>query len=147
MLNKTHALSILMLLASPFANAAEHTVNMVTKGSDSQMMVMEPGYLKIAAGDTVNFVPSDATHNAQSVSVPEGAELFLTPMGKDAKVTFSEQGVYIYKCIPHLAMGMIGVIQVGEAVNIDGAKKSAKKLKRNIAMNKDRLPAYMKQIN
>ncbi|OUR72167.1 pseudoazurin [Methylophaga sp. 41_12_T18] len=147
MIKHKQALAVMLLLSSALVSAEEHTVNLVTSGSDGQLMVMEPGYLNIAVGDTVNFIPADATHNAQSVSVPDGAEEFLTPMGKDAKVTFSEQGVYIYKCVPHLAMGMIGVIQVGNAVNIDGAKKSAKKLKRNIAMNKDRLPAYMKQVN
>ena len=141
------ALAVMLLLSSALVSAEEHTVNLVTAGSDGQLMVMEPGYLNIAAGDTVNFVPADATHNAQSVSVPDGAEAFLTPMGKPTKVIFSEQGVYIYKCVPHLTMGMVGVIQVGDAVNIAAAKKSAKKLKRTIAMNKDRLATYMKQVN
>ena len=44
----------------------EHTVKMLTTGSDNSSMVFEPGYIKINKGDVINFVPEDVTHNAVS---------------------------------------------------------------------------------
>ncbi|SFC28539.1 plastocyanin/azurin family copper-binding protein, partial [Pseudoalteromonas denitrificans] len=98
-------------------HAAEHTVKLVTSGSDGATMFMEPGYIKINKGDVINFIPSDASHNAQSFSVPKGAKAFMTPFGQPAKVTFDKEGVYLYKCLPHIVMGMVGLVQVGSAEN------------------------------
>jgi hypothetical protein len=43
-------------------------------------------------------------------------------------VTFTAPGVYGYKCLPHLGMGMVGVIQVGPASNKAQAAATAAKL-------------------
>ena len=46
------------------------------------------------------------------------------------------EGLYGIKCAPHYVMGMVGLIQVGEAVNlqesaaIDHPKKSARRFER-----------------
>ncbi len=128
------------------AHAAEHTVKMLSAGANGKMMVMEPGFIKIAKGDVVNFVPSDASHNAQSVASPSKKSAFNTPMGKPTKITFSEEGVYLYKCLPHLALGMIGVVQVGKATNLTAVKTAAKTLSASIAMNKERVDLYLKQV-
>jgi plastocyanin len=47
--------------------------------------------VRIAAGDTVNFVPIDPGHNAESVRgmAPERAEPFKGAIGKEVSVTFS----------------------------------------------------------
>ena len=57
--------------------------------------------------------------------------------GKATKITFSEEGVVLVKCLPHFALGMIAVVQVGD--NIDGAKAKADwdKAKVAVAMNKE----------
>lgn len=135
-----------VLVASPLVSAAEHSVKLLTSGAGGQTMVMEPAYIKIAAGDTINFSPSDTSHNAQSVSTPVGAEAFETPMGQTVTVTFDQEGVYIYKCLPHLALGMVGVVQVGEAVNLEAAKKDGEALSAMIYMNKEQLTEALAQI-
>ncbi len=76
MLNHKILLAAILLTATCFANAAEHTVKLLTSDDNRQTMIMEPGYIKIDKGDTINFIPSDPTHNAESVSIPSGAEKF-----------------------------------------------------------------------
>jgi hypothetical protein len=56
------------------------------------------------------------------------------------------EGVYLYKCTPHAMMGMVGVIQVGEATNKADAEKAAEKLIGTMAMGKDRLDNYLAEI-
>ncbi|MDP6968368.1 MAG: pseudoazurin [Gammaproteobacteria bacterium] len=146
MMKKYLLIGLMLVNVSMPAKAAEHTVNLVTTGSDGQTMVMEPGYINIAVGDVINFVPSDATHNAESLSIPTGAKKFTTPYGQPTKVTFDTEGAYIYKCVPHITMGMIGVIQVGNAVNLDATKAAMAQLKPMVFMNKERLDQYLSQI-
>ncbi len=110
-------------------------------------MVFEPGFIKINKGDTIIFKPSDVTHNAESFSVPPNAKPFKTPLnGKPTKVTFSEDGIYLYKCLPHAIMGMLGVVQVGEPVNMEETKKNWEKFKATVAINKDRVDNYLKMV-
>ncbi len=49
---------------------------MLDQGPDGQMMVFEPSFLKIEPGDTVTFVPTDKSHNSETIlgMIPEGAE-------------------------------------------------------------------------
>jgi pseudoazurin len=54
--------------------------------------------------------------------IPDGAEPFEGKMGKDVTVTFTQPGVYGVKCKPHLVMGMVAVIVVGDPVNLDAVK-------------------------
>ncbi|MEO5578679.1 MAG: pseudoazurin [Sphingomicrobium sp.] len=102
-------------LASPAA-AADHVVKMLNKGK-AGTMVFEPALVKIAPGDTVTFMPSDKSHNAESIAgmVPGGAAAFKGKMNQPLKVTFSKSGLYGYKCLPHYGMGMVGVVIVGNA--------------------------------
>ena len=147
MIKRKVLLTAVLLAGTSLTFAAEHTVKLSTSGAGGQMMVMEPGFIKIEKGDIINFVPSDASHNAQSVSTPGKAKAFTTPMGKATKITFNEEGVYIYKCLPHLTLGMVGVIQVGKSVNLDEAKQAATTLNTSIAMNKTRMADYIAQVN
>ena len=63
-------------LASP-ASAADHVVKMLNKGK-AGMMVFEPALVKVKPGDTVTFVPTDKSHNAESIAgmMPAGAVAF-----------------------------------------------------------------------
>jgi pseudoazurin len=109
------------------AQAADHEIHMLNKGKDGAM-VFEPGGLKVAPGDTVTFVPTDKSHNAESVKdlIPVGAEAFKGKMNEAIKITFTVPGAYIVKCAPHFGMGMAAVVVVGDApANLD-AVKSAK---------------------
>ncbi|OUR61785.1 hypothetical protein A9Q74_07675 [Colwellia sp. 39_35_sub15_T18] len=136
-----------LLLCAGIVSAKDHTVQLLTQGSNGTMMVFEPNYIKIAQGDTINFVPSDPSHNAESFSVPSEESSFQTPYGKATKITFSEEGVVLVKCLPHFALGMIAVVQVGD--NIDGAKAKADwdKAKVAVAMNKEAIDKAISKIN
>ncbi|MBV1915516.1 MAG: hypothetical protein KUG72_09020 [Pseudomonadales bacterium] len=138
--------ALVLFSYTSIVSAAEYTIKLITANANGQMMLMEPGYLKVEKGDTVNFVPADATHNAVSFSIPAGAESFATPMGEPTKVVFGRDGVYIYKCVPHSTLGMVGVIQVGKAVNLEQAKKEGAAFNAAVVMNKTRLTDYLSQV-
>ena len=108
-------------LAAP-ALAANFEVKMLNKG-EAGAMVFEPALTKIAPGDTVTFIPTDKSHNAESIKemVPTGGELFKGKINKEVVETFTVPGVYGVKCTPHYAMGMVALIQVGAPVNLDAA--------------------------
>ena len=111
-------------LGAGAAEAAEFKVKMLNRG-EAGMMVFEPAYLEVAPGDTVTFVPTDKGHNAESIDgmTPDGAEAFKSKMNKEVSVTFDQEGVYGYKCMPHYGMGMVGIVAVGNAgENLDAAK-------------------------
>ncbi len=133
-----------LLSASTNIYAAEHEVKMLNSGADG-IMVFEPGYLKIAPGDTVNFIAVDAGHNAISEVTPDGSKW---EVGFDGgKVKFEQEGINIYYCLPHKSMAMYGVIQVGNATNKDDAMKQADTIKAGFAMNQGRLKKYMAEVN
>jgi pseudoazurin len=105
------------------ATAAEHQVQMRNKGAEGPM-VFEPSYLKIAPGDTVRFLATDKGHNVLSIDgmSPEGAAPFKSKMNEDIAVTFDKPGVYGFECKPHYGMGMVGLIVVGDPVNLAEAQ-------------------------
>ena len=106
-----------VLAASPAA-AKEYKVAMVNRGANGTMD-FTPAFLRIAPGDTVRFVVQDKSHNAESIRelTPAGGTLFKGAMNKEVVVKFTKAGLYGYKCLPHLAMGMVGLVQVGNAAN------------------------------
>lgn len=112
------ALAVSAAVGAPAAFAAEFEVKMLNKSADG-MMVFEPSFLQIAPGDTVRFVPTDKSHNAESIEgmLPEGAEPFQGKMNEEITVTFEVPGVYGFRCKPHYGMGMVGLVIVGEPVN------------------------------
>lgn len=135
----------LTLFATTAVVAAEHVVEMKNAGADGSF-VFEPGYVKAEPGDTVKFVLTDPAHNSVSVEVPEGAEGWQGAVNEEITVTVNEEGVYVYKCTPHAALNMAGVIQVGEPVNYDAAKAAVEELSAAAATNKDRLTGYFNQV-
>ena len=110
----TTAAMFLALTGGAFA--AEHEVLMLNRDSEGLPMQYEPAFLKIEPGDTVTFIAANPGHNAESILelMPEGAEPFKGAINEEISVTFDIEGVYGIKCQPHLGMGMVGVIQVGE---------------------------------
>ena len=117
------AIAVAALWAGAFA--ADHQVRMVNKDSENRVMQFEPAFLKIAPGDTVTFVNADNGHNSESIPemVPEGAEPWAGKINEEIKVTFAQEGVYLYRCKPHFAMGMVGLIQVGDSpANLEAVK-------------------------
>lgn len=123
---KALAGAALLALAGGQAFAAEHEIKMLNKGSDGEAMVFEPSFLRIQPGDTVTFVPTDKSHQVDAVKegLPDGAEEFKGKLNQEVKVTLTVPGAYPVKCIPHLGLGMVGLIVVGDGVpaNIDKVK-------------------------
>lgn len=116
------AIALFTLVATP-AFAANFEVHMLNKGVDGTM-VFEPALTEIAVGDTVTFLPTDKGHNAETIKdvLPEGADPFKGALGKEIVVTFTVPGVYGIKCAPHLGMGMVAAVVVGEPTNLDAAR-------------------------
>lgn len=104
-----------LMCAAP-AFAADHQVQMLNKDSEGRAMQFEPAFLKIAPGDTVTFIATNKGHNSESILtlMPEGAEPWKGKINEEITVTFDTEGFYAYKCQPHLGLGMVGLIQVGD---------------------------------
>ena len=117
-------MTVAMATMASYAAAADFEVHMLNKGKDG-VMVFEPGLTKVAKGDTITFVPTDKSHNAETIKdlLPEGAKPFKGKMNEAVKVTFDVEGAYAIKCAPHLGMGMVALVVVGDApANIDAIK-------------------------
>ena len=129
------------------SDGPEHEVKMLNSGADG-IMVFEPAVIKISKGDTVNFVATDMSHNSASLDgmIPAGADSWNGALSQDISITFTEEGVYVYQCTPHAMMAMVGVIQVGEAVNLDTVKAEASQKKSIFVSNTDRLDEYLSQL-
>lgn len=106
---------LLATLLTTTAQAEVFEVKMLNRGAEGAM-VYEPDHLRIAPGDTVRFLPTQAGHNAASIPglLPAGAEAFKSKLNQPFEYTFSQPGLYGIQCIPHLAMGMVMLVQVGE---------------------------------
>ncbi len=141
------ALLALSVVVSGYTVAKNHEVKLLTADASGQMMLMEPAFLSIDAGDTVTFIPADPTHNVESIGIPTGADSFVSGMGKKVTVTFTQPGGYLYKCTPHLMMGMIGVIQVETATNKSALISQWQALAPQVVMNKERGMTLLSQLN
>ena len=68
----------------------------------------------IDVGDTVEWLPKNAGHNVEFITGPE-----MRALPKNSKmddfhsVVFKTPGIYLYGCTPHLNMGMLGLVVVG----------------------------------
>ncbi|MBL8577258.1 MAG: pseudoazurin [Mesorhizobium sp.] len=105
------------------AAATDHQVMMLNKGKKGAM-VYEPDFIVAEPGDTVTFVPTDKSHNAESIKgmIPDGATAFKGKLNEQITVTLEKEGVYGVKCLPHYGMGMVALIVVGKPVNLEQAK-------------------------
>lgn len=100
----------------------------------AQGLIYEPLVVTIAPGDSVSWT-NMSTHNTESIEglIPEGAEMWTSKMSENYSRTFTQEGIYVYKCTPHFGAGMGGAVIVGEPVNLEqiknsGAKGAAKRL-------------------
>ena len=137
------------VLLTSFVAADNFDIKMVNADASGQVMVFDPPFIKANVGDTVTFLPTDMLHNSQSVPgmIPSSANSWNGAMNEKITVELNTEGVYVYQCTPHIALGMIGVIQVGEASNIDDIKNSTSSLESMIVMNKERVQQYLGQVN
>lgn len=106
------------------ASAATHEVHMLNKG-ETGVMVFEPAFVRAQPGDVITFIPTDKSHNVEAIKdiLPEGVEPFKSKINEGYALTATEPGLYGVKCTPHFGMGMVALVQVGDAPqNLDTAK-------------------------
>ncbi|MCT4656839.1 MAG: pseudoazurin [Cohaesibacter sp.] len=135
-------LALLGLSFSPASASAETViVKMLSNHPDNPRSrnLFLPQVIHIQPGDVVRFVPTDPSHNVESIEglMPEGSEKFKSKLSVEYEQTFDKAGIYPYKCTPHYAMGMVGLVIVGDAkpdIELFKAKKmprrAAKKFKK-----------------
>jgi len=117
--------------AAGAASAADFEVKMLNKGAEGAM-VFEPSFVQVQPGDVVHFVPTDKGHDVESIKgmVPEGVEPFKAKMNEAYDLTATVEGVYGVKCTPHLPMGMVALVVVGDPSSNLEAAKAAKNPKK-----------------
>ena len=129
------------------SEGSEHEIKMLNMGADGAM-VFEPAVIKVSVGDTIHFKATDAAHNSVSVEgmIPAGAASWASQLSQDYSITLDTEGIYVYQCDPHLVMAMIGVIQVGDAVNQDEILSASQNYKSKLMMNSERLDKYLSKL-
>jgi pseudoazurin len=129
------------------SQGSEHIVKMLNSGDGGQM-IFEPAVIKVSIGDTIHFKATDAQHNSVSMDgmIPEGANNWAGGISRDISVVLNTEGIYVYQCDPHLMMAMVGVIQVGEAVNLQEIQIAAANKKPAFMLNSERLENYLSQL-
>lgn len=132
------AIALLCLAAMP-ALAENHEVQMLNKG-ERGAMVFEPAFVAAQPGDTITFLPTDKSHNVESIKdmLPEGVEAFKGKINEEYVLTVETPGLYGIKCTPHLAMGMVALVQVGDdASNYDAIAEGKLPKKARERMDED----------
>lgn len=146
---KTKLLIVAILAAlSVFTSnvyAKEWRVEMLNYDGEEGML-FKPAFIHAAVGDSVTFVPSHSGHYAQSYQTPPDVKGWKSPLDKEFTLKLTEQGLHVYYCPPHLMMGMVGVIQVGEAVNLAEVNNKAERLKSKMHLKPKRLEALLNQV-
>ena len=111
-------LTLLISLVSVFlfssnVIAANHELEMLNK-LGKERMVFSKKIISIGLNDDVLWKSVDKGHNVQFIGMPDGAKKYKSKISKDASYKFEKPGVYLYQCTPHKAMGMIGIVVVGD---------------------------------
>ncbi|MGM0591309.1 MAG: halocyanin domain-containing protein [Halobacteriota archaeon] len=95
------------------------TVQVGTQGNGGPF-AYTPANLWIDPGTTVTFDWVSDTHTVTVESQPNGAGWEGSPSVEDTgfsyEHTFETEGMYEYYCEPHLALGMVGGVAVGDEV-------------------------------
>ena len=120
-------LSILTILTISFlsnlAIAQNHAIDMLNK-LGKERMVFSKKVISINLNDQISWKSVDKGHNVEFIGMPDGVTKYKSKISKDANFKFTKPGIYLYQCTPHKAMGMIGVVLVGDnRSNLDKIKK------------------------
>jgi pseudoazurin len=76
----------------------------------------DPMVLFVQPGDQIVFKQMTG-HDSASLEgmIPEGADTWHSKLGEEGfAITLDVAGVYMYVCTPHISLGMIGAIVVGD---------------------------------
>ena len=119
---KIAATILALLLAMPTIGSAEIVQIEFTKFDTFSIEVVH-----IDVGDTVEWLPKNAGHNVEFIAGPQ-----MNALPKNSKmdefhsVVFKTSGVYLYGCTPHLNMGMLGLVVVGNDLHNLGKLRTVK---------------------
>jgi len=116
------AVCAVALFMAPAAFAENFEIQMLNRGEEGAM-VFEPAFISASVGDTITFIATNRSHNVESIvgMLPEGVESFKSALNRDFVLTLDAEGLYGVKCRPHYSLGMIALIQVGPASNLEEA--------------------------
>ena len=112
--------STALLFGSSVAAFAETIeVEMLNENDAGDRMVFGQELIRAEVGDVIRFVPTDRSHNAQSVkdALPEGQEAFEGKTNNEVEYLVTETGLTAVVCLPHQSMGMVALIVVGNDVS------------------------------
>lgn len=117
-------------MSAAFAQEATptvHEIKMLNKATDNPktIMVFEPNLIRAKVGDKIKFVAVDKGHAANSMKdlIPVGAEPFKGAVNEEIEYEFTADGAYAVQCTPHLTMGMVMLVLVGDVSgNLEAVK-------------------------
>ena len=117
-------LLIFMLTFSSFVNAKTVEIEMLNK-LGKERMLYSVKLAEVDVNDKIIWKSTTKGHNVEFVVMPKGVKKFKSKINKDATYEFKVPGIYLYQCTPHKAMGMIGIVIVGnDKSNLDAVKKA-----------------------
>ena len=123
MFNKV-LLLILTLTFSSLAHAKTVEIEMLNK-LGKEKMLYSVKVAEVDVNDKIIWKSKTKGHNVEFVVMPKGVKKFKSKINKDATYEFKVPGIYLYQCTPHKAMGMIGIVVVGnDKSNLDAVKKA-----------------------
>jgi|TARA_B110000483_G_scaffold177973_1_gene210495 pseudoazurin len=130
--------------AKDIITAETNVIEMLNKRDDGSIMVYSVDIAKIAAGETITWMPKDKMHNVEMLKGPDGAKLpKKSKFSKEFSMTFDVPGIYVYRCTPHVAMGMIAIVIVGD----DVSNKEAISNTRMMGKAKKKLVKLLESVN
>ena len=119
-----HLFLIISIVFFSFESLAETLEIEMLNKLGKETMVYSIKVARINTNDKIIWRSVDKGHNVEFLGMPEGVKKFKSKINKDADYTFKIPGIYLYQCTPHKAMGMIGLVIVGdEKKNLDKIKK------------------------
>ena len=114
---------VIFSFLSSNAIAETFTIEMLNKLGKERMVYSEK-VISINTNDEIFWKSKDKGHNVELIGMPTGAKKYKSKISKDASYKFEKPGIYLYQCTPHKAMGMIGLVVVGnDKNNLDKIKK------------------------
>ena len=115
--------TVIFSFVSSNAIAETFTIEMLNKLGKERMVYSEK-VISINTNDEILWKSKDKGHNVELIGMPTGAKKYKSKISKDASYKFNKPGIYLYQCTPHKAMGMIGLVVVGnDKSNLDKIKK------------------------
>lgn len=116
--------------ATPGGGEVPNEIAMITDGGDQ---IFDPVGLYVEPGETITWVNESGAHSSTAYTeenpqssvnrIPDDASGWdsgiLSEQGGEFTHTFEVEGTYDYYCIPHMALGMVGRLVVGEPSGLE----------------------------